>query len=340
MNAFPSAAAADTYRYGVAGRTLFPCTYNYMPVMMGDKLMCPVQLLLDGGLGFNYIYAPAEGHYTLYNDSGRYLIFYLNRPGSFDIYWPYEDESLVKQNGVFYVPLKHVAERFGLQLSQELTTSYGTVTRISLVSETMSDESLLQSINTQLSRAQDSYRSINSLAPPQQQKPAPIVYLGFDADTDSDVTSILDMLDAKEITATFFVTPEFAKTGDVRSIVVRGHTLGIRLDSGDELESLTYANQSLRFSALTQTRILRMSGEVDGETLGMLESGGYRLWEWKLDGQSTNLYKEIDNAKNACYVRFGCDEASVEALDKLLSQLKPLNAEYYAINEAQHPVRS
>lgn len=338
FNVIPPAAAADTYYYGVAGKTLFPCTYNYMPMMVGDELMCPVQLLIDG-LGFNYRNAPDEGNYTLYKD-GRFLIFYLNRPGSYDINWPYEDKSLLKLNGTYYVPLQHVAERFGFALSPPISTSYGTVIRISLIGETMSDQDLQKSISNQLSRAQESYKIINGIAPPPQPKPAPIVYLGFDADGESDVSGVLDVLDKQGISATFFVTPEFADSSGVRSIIVRGHTLGIRLDSSDSLDELAYTNQALRFSALTQTRILRLAGEVNDETRDALESSGYRLWEWKLDWENSNLYKSIDSAKNACYVRFGCDEASVDALVKLLNQLKSLNAEYFAVNEAQPPVRS
>lgn len=336
FNVIPPAAAADTYYYGVAGTTLFPCTYNYMPMMVGGELMCPVQLLIDG-LGFNYRNAPEEGNYTLFKD-GRYLIFYINRPGSYDINWIYEDKSLLKQNGTYYVPLQHIAERFGFVLSSPISTSYGTIIRISLISETMSDQDLQQSINNQLSRAQDSYKIINGIAPPPQPKPAPIVYLGFDADGESDVSDVLDILDEQGITATFFIAPEFADSSGVRSIIVRGHTLGIRLDSDSSLDGLTYTNQALRFSALTQTRILRLDGEAGEEKRDALEAGGYRLWEWKLDWESKNLFKSIDNAKNACYVRFGCDEASVEALVKLLNQLKTLDAEYYAVNEAQPPV--
>jgi peptidoglycan/xylan/chitin deacetylase (PgdA/CDA1 family) len=332
-------AAADTYHYGVGGVALFPCTYRYMPMQTSNGLMVPVNLLIESGLGLSGNFSEREASYTIYYTARprQFLTFFTNRSGSFDVRWSYSDQSILRQNGVFYVPLHFVAERLNFNAST-FSTPYGTVTRVSLATDTMTNSEVERTLSGRLSRAQESYRIMNGLAQPPPKVP-PNVYLGFNADMNSDISIILDLLDEKNITATFFITPEFAEHGDVRSIIVRGHTLGIQLDGSEDLNSLTYANEHLRLSALTQTRILLIP-EDPRLRYDILETVGYRLWKWELDGQSPNIFRTIDNAQNASYVRFRCDSESVETLTALLEQLKTLDAEYYAINEAQPPVLS
>jgi hypothetical protein len=333
-------AAADIYHYGVGGLTLFPCTYRYMPMQTANGLMVPMNLLLDSGLGLSSSYSEADDYYTIYYTANprQFLTFFISKSGSFDLRWSYNNQSLLRQNGVFYVPLHFVAERLGFNVST-FSTQYGTITRVSPASDGLTNSEVFRALDAALSRAQQSYRLINGLVLPPPPKTSPNVYLGFDADVGSDVSNVLEVLEYHDITATFFITPEYAKHGDVRSIIVRGHALGIKLEGNEDLDVLTYANEHLRLSALTQTRILRLP-EDTRMRFDIFETVGYRLWKWDLDGLSSNIFRTIDSAQNACYVRFGCDDDSVAALDILLEQLNAIDTEYFAISEAQPPVLS
>ena len=334
--------AADVYHYGVGGSTLFPCTYRFMPMQTNNGLMVPVDLLLEGGLGLSSSYSEMNGYFTLFYTArtGQFLTFYINKSGAYDLSWSYSDQSITRKNGVFYVPLDFVAERLGFNVST-FSTPFGTVTRVFTANDRLTDSDVENILSTNLSNAQENYRRVNGNdhVPPPEPKAPPNVYLGFDVDMDSDISSVLDILEAQNITATFFIAPGYAENSGVRSIIVRGHALGIRLDGGEDLDTLTYANEHLRLSALTQTRILRLPGDTTLK-YDSLEMVGYRLWEWPLDGLNSNIFRIIDNAQNACYVRFGCGDESVEALVILLEQLKMVDTEYFAINEVQPPVWS
>ncbi|MCL2080931.1 MAG: hypothetical protein FWH16_02410 [Oscillospiraceae bacterium] len=330
------AIAADVYHYGVGGAYLFPCTYSYMPMLSAGELMVPVNLLLHSGLGLSSTFSERNDYYTFYYTErpGQYLTFYMNKSGSYDLRWSYNDKSLLRKNGIYYVPLLFVAERLGFNAST-FQTRYGTVTRVSLADDTRTDEEVGRMISDGLSGELENYRLANGVQPPEPKAP-PNVYLGFDAETDGDISGVLELLGAEGITATFFITPEFAGHVGVRDIIVRGHALGIRLDGGEDLDMLTYTNELLRLSALTQTRLLLLPEDTRLK-YDILETVGYRLWQWELDGHSPNIFRTIDNARNASYVRFGCDDESVEALNELLGQLKTLDTEYYAVSEAQPP---
>ncbi|MCL1819782.1 MAG: hypothetical protein FWG36_03890 [Oscillospiraceae bacterium] len=328
----PSAAASDAYHFGVAGNRLFSCSYSYMPLQIGDTLYFPVQLLLDGNLGFSYDHSPGE-YYTLYltEQPDRYVVFHLHKSGSYDIKWQYSD-SMIRRNGVFYVSLNYVGNRLNL-VTSTFVTKYGTVSRVRKSDDTSSDSEVLRRIDDNLSRLQDDYRLRNGLEPITPPKPAPEIYLGFSVDADSDISAVLDVLNSRAITATFFIAPEYASNKGVRSIIVRGHTLGIRLDDDEDIDKLTRANETLRIMTLTQTRVLL--GDNSAE---IFEDIGYRLWDWKLNGMDSSVFRTVDNDRGACYILFECGEDSVEVLSDLLERLGTIDAGYYAINEAERPV--
>lgn len=185
----------------------------------------------------------------------------------------------------------------------------------------------------------------------------PTIYLTFDAGNtpDDTVGPLLELLDAEDVPATFFLTGRWtlAHPGAARDIADGGHSLANHGFSHFHMEMLPapvqlaeawWAEAAVRLvCGQTPTRLFRPPhGGTDERTETFLASHGFRtiMWtknpnDWRLDGSVSveSIRSAIEPLEDGDIVVFHLRNAeTVDALEELIPSLKAEGFRFSALD--------
>ncbi len=232
-----------------------------LPFYSSGVLYVPYTIFSQLSLGFYPSYVPEGGTLTMFSRNQR-LVYNLVSGTVTD-----EDDtvsylSAVTRGGVVFLPAAFTANHFGVQCSTLLSADGYRVIRFTTGSQVYDDSLFIEKAENLISyRVEQFVESQEPAAPdtpaetvtpsqepdpPEEEQTPPEIYLAVvDASTMEDA---LAQLEAAQVPAAFFLTAaEIAENGElVRRIEAAGHTVGLTVESGEDVEAgLSAANEAL-----------------------------------------------------------------------------------------------
>ena len=359
--AAPSARAAETVYFVVAGVDVQPVSDQTMPFWSGGYLYIPSSLFTGNtrkALGVSCV--GSSQTVILYSDGGaRSLIFDLSKSYTQDREGNISYPGAIQRGGVTFVPAFQVAKYFNLvysvtdvrkaNLPAGLDTGYLVWLRqpsfgasLGLTPEEFADASSY----SMAGRYADYRKSKEQTGAPSKAPEE----AGGDPDTVSgkgiylcleagDTTSaMLDDLDAYQVQAALFCSVEFLRDhGDLlRRMTATGQTIGLVADAGKTdqsvAEQLEEGNRLLELATCGKTRFAYIRNGSDADKQSAEEAGFHCLepdldrsvFELRSTGQASALLQKISSQKGDVTVWLG-DHVSATGIRAFL--LAARNAE-------------
>ena len=277
----PLAQAADLYFVAVNDTVPLTLSGDSAPFYSGGELYASRAVFSVSGLGITPSYNETGKTLTLFARSSR-IVFYLDENRTVDETGAELSLSVIRKNGVIYVPVAACAEHFGRSVSY-LTSSDGyRVLRFTSGSQVYDDSLFMEKAANLIAYRASQYQNEQSSGasdPPggqeqtgqndPQHDPATVYIAVTGAET---MERTLSLLSARGIPAVFFFTEDEIKANAelVLSVRAAGYPIGLTASAGeaDLQASLDRANEALDdllcyktlFALLTRAQIAEVSG--------------------------------------------------------------------------------
>ena len=273
--------------------------------------------------------------------SDKQLYFNLTTAQVFDGDGNYYVTTIVRKNGVAYVPVPFVCNFFGLSWSYIEGIGYGDILRITNSSSYMSDSEFIQAASSVMQPRYESYiqslgsgsatGSGNGSTTNSNSHADTPIYLSFEGVPSADILNTLDRFSAK---AAFYLSPDdiAADPDTVRRIYGSGHSIGI-LCGADPAADYTLGSQLLLEATRTRTVMVAAAPENSSACSAFAQQEQLKYWSFDTDladrygyGLSTgNITTRIDNAHMAMHLRFGVGDSTQRVLGSVLNYLNTNN---------------
>lgn len=381
----PSSAAPDVIFTAINDTFLRGLSPATMPTVVSGQAYVPYT---------TFTAAPNPGLIGKYDGVNNQLVLYnINRILTFDMANAItRDEQgtvygagAIRRNGTYYVPARVVCEAFGFRYSFIPGNLLGPIVRINTDGSGLSDDYLVSRGFSVMRTIYDQYqRDYGSPAEPEPQpggnpEPEPgdspepeqpeqpeqdplagkVVYLAIVGDVNEYTAQILDILDANQYPAAFFVTPraQGANADYLLRAAASGHVIGVNLygegtgfDSTQQLLCQAQDTQQV-IRAVTKGRARALmvpggSASLTQQQRDALIQAGYRLW----DGSGeTDLWAPAGEIYNSCVSQMrrtpgnvvlclGNNPASAQALSSLAPFFRSHQIEIRPLTETATPV--
>ncbi|MCX7615683.1 MAG: polysaccharide deacetylase family protein, partial [Clostridiales bacterium] len=348
-----SATATSKVIFTVVNDQFSDLKDSTMPFEKNGKFYVPYSLFLNGFGGIKAYYSTQEQTLVLY-DKEKIISFDIAHGFTYDQQMRTYEESAYTKNGTVFVPANFVCSMWGFYYST-ISSSKGTVVRISKSTPSLSDSMLLyigETVMTSLLEDYNNSRGNHSNGQPNTptegtpvSKPKKIVYLTFDSSPGDATSEILNTLSRYRYTATFFCTAENITAQDdiVRKIIIKGHSIGLNANSKLSAENfnnanaiikqLTLVNDLLEKTAKTKTRVIRLTDSarsgLSKDIRDSLYLSGYRIWDYTIDASdkkssysiSTTVINALKKTSRPAVVMLGNRPEDAKGLKAILSYL-------------------
>lgn len=285
-------------------------------------------------------YFSSNNTISLYR-SDRQLYFNLTTAQVFDGNGNYYVTTIVRKNGVAYVPVPFVCNFFGLSWSYIEGIGYGDILRITNSSSNMTDSEFVQAASSVMQPRYESYiQSLNTNSDPNKGNESSSdteshadtpVYLSFEGLPSTDILNTLDRFSVK---AAFYLSPDdiTADPDTVRRIYGSGHSIGI-LCGADAAADYALGSQLLLDAAQIRTVLVASAPENSSACNAFAQQEQLKYYSFDLDAadrhgyglSTTNITNRIDNAHRAMHLRFGVGESTQRVLGSILNYLNTNN---------------
>lgn len=345
--------AADLYFTSVDD-SLLPLTSATMPVWSGGKLYVPYTVFdrntTGVDLGVKCIYNRNSDTITLYTPQEMLLLVFDLKNGTCrdEITGSSYDSKAITRNGQPFLPVNFVCDYFDLAHNYTRVIE-GYLIRIKSGSAVLSDSDFIDAASDLIERRAREFNQ--SLIPPTSLPQLPIqptpsdatpvdapagdmrAYLAFRCEQAGELSTILDALDAGNVRAVFFCSPQIldAERDLVRRITGSGHSLGLLAEGQDEAASrdiLAEGNSLLARTIHSRT----MLAYADESLHGPLESEGWVCWNesFLLTPSDTtspytfanNTLSRLKNQTRTTFLTMNADKNTARVLPHLLRQLQ------------------
>ena len=339
--------AAITPAFVAVNDTFLPFSEEYMPFVVGGQIFMPVNVFAELSI---YPIGDAEEERVLLYKGARYLDF-STRSGQSEtrdqdrnlLAWPHARRI----GNRFYVPLRQVADFFGLTIELHETSrdiipqQQVLVVRI-VSSRSLNIQSLIGLNRNALRTAYNEYYAPPSPMPGEDEPPPPVeeppdyssilIHLSFYDISAGSAEWILDMLDIQAAFgyhSCFFVNARdiFYDPGLIRRISGAGHSLGIWLEEGTYEEYMS--TSALLFEAVKIRTVLVSGTEEAHSVMAEGEKNGLILWAsshnhgFYDDLSAPEINDMIPREDGARYsLMFSCSENAVSELPGVISFLR------------------
>jgi len=363
----PAVSQAAVIPYFMAvNDTLLPFNDSTMPFVSGGEFFVSDRVFEGDSLDVWAIGSGDLEFVRLYG-AGKYVDFYTARAITMDhdgntLHWP----SARRVGARFYVPLRHVAEHFGLSYEilevprDIIPNEQMWVVRI-ISSAVFNGQTFVGLNRNAIRTAYNDYFPSQSPQPPRPTvSPPPVIepppnhsdvtiYLSFFDISAGWAGGILDLLDIQEtsgyLSCFFLSSADIADNPDlIRRISGSGHSIGIWLEEGGFDEYLE-ASAFLFEAAKVKTVIVSANGAVEQAML-MADENGLVFWD---SAQSIVNYGNLSvNAITATIPRdsgvrrnllFSCSERAASVLPGVYSFLMVNEYSVVRITETTEPIR-
>lgn len=185
---------------------------------------------------------------------------------------------------------------------------------------------------------------------------APKIALTFDAAWgNEDTTQILDILDANDVKATFFMTGGWVESfpDNVKDIAARGHELGnhsenhkymTKLSDSKKSEEILKVHEKVKELTGIEMQVFRPPyGDYDNDVVTTAFKCGYYTIQWNVDSLDwkdygvSNIIKTVTNHKSlqngSIILLHNGAKYTAKALDELIKTLKAKGYEFVKISD-------
>lgn len=309
------ASAGNSLFFLSLNDTLAPQSAQTTPIQHGGWVYVPVTAFSSRVTGVNF------GIYYGFSESGDNLMFYnlSGKTMTFDLINgtatavnsdPPVPGTVVRQNGIYYVPAYALCRYFGLTYSF-YNTEYGPLLRMKDGNVILSDSLFISSASSMMRSQYNSYnQSQNSSgtttpttpSTPQPVTPEPVenapkfsLYLGLRANGETDLTAALNALASVQATAVVFFPADKLTdcAGQLRQAAGRGHKVGL-IPAGDTPQEKL---ESIRAGSRLVAQILRQEVWFVLGSDQTLSDAGYLCWSPGLTpsagGTAAEIYESI-----------------------------------------------
>ncbi|MDR2420809.1 MAG: hypothetical protein LBD49_01715 [Oscillospiraceae bacterium] len=342
------ADAAQIVCFTGVNDTLLPLRDATMPAYFGTTLYVPSGVFSYAGLSVSL--SAARGN--LYVTKGKLrLNFFLELGAVTDLDGViYEDTSVRRIGGLYFLPLEFVCGYFNLTYSI-IPCEPVSVLRIKTDDAVYNDKTFAGQFKKQMETYYDEYLAAKASAqrpsptpggaPPPETPPAyegSTVYLSFYGVSGEYAPRVLDALKLGSARACFFMSEhELAESPDLaRRVYGEGHSLGIWLETGGA-EELSRAAALLFEAAKVKTPLAASPPEVSGDARTLCAERG-------LIYRDASVYSPDDAAEDAGSflpvsrysvkdIRFECSDGALKALPAAIALFGEAGLPLRAITE-------
>lgn len=373
----PPAGAASGIYFTAVNDQLLSLSSSTMPIIRDGTVFVPYSVfnpdVAKVSVGVFYSRNTSENTITLF-DKQKILTFDLKRGYSYTKDNAYTAKATAR-NGIIYIPVYFVCNYFGLDYSY-LSTDQGPLIRIKNSSAVLSDYGFTRAAKQMMLQYLKEYKQSTagegketaapqpipsssgggspkpnaSSAPsnaPTTQEPekAGLVFLAFSCSASGTGKTLLDTLDAADLSAFFFFRPgDLAANDDlVRRMVGSGYGIGLNLtgNEGNAEAALAEGNALLASIARVSTRML-IAPNATNEQKAAWTKAGYIVWESNITSTYTGtssysmaqaLEKKIDRKALTARVLLGDGGLTAGALPHILNYLNKNGYEMRPITE-------
>ena len=343
--------AADLYFTSVDD-SLLPLTSATMPVWSGGRLYVPYtvfdQNITGVDLGLKCIYNRNSGTVTLYTPQRMLLLVFDLESGTCrdEITGNSFDTKAISRNGQPFLPANFVCDFFDLERTYTRIDE-GYLVRIKSGNVVLSDSKFIDAANDLIDRRVREYNQSltpptqsdlpasppEELDPPEEHAADVRTYLAFRCEQGDDLPGILDALDAGNIRAVFFCTPDFlaAEQDLVRRIMGSGHSLGLLAEGESEADSRNILTEGSALLARTTHSRTTLAYVPDTQSV-TLEDEGWVCWNESYlltltDSMSpytfaANTLRRLKNQTRTTFLTMDADQNTARVLPHLLLQLQ------------------
>lgn len=349
--------AVDSVYFTAVNENLCPLNDATMPFWSGGNLYVPSTVFSSYDLGISYARDTSSQTALLYTGS-KTLEFDLANGGANNTAGIYYSARAVTRQGYICFPLAFVSSYFGLSYSIQ-ETPYVPLVRVRS-SPGLSDSQFIDAASTLMASRYNAYLQSkktpttkpNSNPGSESSQPAVVppgteeteiknttqVLLAVRAGEDEALTAMLNTLDRYGYKATFFFAPDALTGRDdlLRRIVSSGHRLGLIQPSDGDMEALQRANELLRRSTGTTTRMVLASQSESAL------AAGYAVYTPSLSaenlgstasGRAARIMSGIEAGGGTVKVLLGGDDLSASALNTVCMELRTDNDTVRAVDE-------
>lgn len=259
-------------------------------------------------LGIYYGFSENNDSLVFYNLSGKTMTFDLVNGTATAVNGdPPVPGTVVRQNGVYYVPAYALCRYFGLTYSF-YNTEYGPLLRIKDGNAILSDSLFISSTSSMMRSRYNSYNQsqnnggTTTPSTPQPVTPEPVenapqfsLYLGLRANGETDLTAALNALASVQATAVVFFPADKLTdcASQLRQAAGRGHKVGL-IPVGDTPQAKL---ESVQTGSRLVAQILRQEVWFVLGSDQTLSEAGYLCWSPGLTpsagGTATEIYESI-----------------------------------------------
>jgi len=287
-------------------------TATQMPFMSGGEMYIPHDFL-NGFAGLKTFYNASLGQLMVYDFESR-ITFDLKNDITFDDNGILIPEEGISKNGLIFVPVKLLSERFGFYYSLVTNYKWGIVVRICSYQPDTSDQIAISNNSARIKVIYNQYNaaysttttraSSHTVTQPASSTEAPSSTVTTTTTTapklpvdagimitgaiGPEYSSMLDLLSEKGISAAVFFTAEDIL--EYPELVIRtfceGHSVGLSLSRYSCLDDASKANEALFRLLRIRSRLVCIEGGIGSAPMGTADSlkeNGYILWEPEYD---------------------------------------------------------
>lgn len=297
--------------------TLVPQSSQTTPIQHSGWIYVPITAFSNRVTGVNfgiyYGFSENSDSLTFYNLSGKSMTFDLVNGTATAVNGDTPvPGTVVRQNGIYYVPAYALCRYFGLTYSF-YNTEYGPLLRMKDSSAILNDSLFLSSTSSMMRSRYNSYNQSQNQnndgtttpttpSTPQPTTPEPVenapqfsLYLGLRADGTTSLTAALNALASVQATAVvFFPADQLAGCADqLRQAAGQGHKVGL-IPVGDTPQARL---ESVQTGSRLVAQILRQETWFVLGSDQTLADAGYLCWTPGLtpsaSGTATEIYESI-----------------------------------------------
>lgn len=367
----PAVAAANitfTAVNDVFARGVSP---SNMPTRVGGVMYVSYNIF-RGTPGLKAVYNSKTDQLVLYNSS-HILTFDMASGVAYDEQGTAYGSNAVKMNSTYYVPAKIVCDCFGFEYSYISKGVLGPIVRINSDQNTVSDDVLVERGFTAMRGIYNEFQASYGVevTPPVSPEtptaptkpdtngtsqppttpaelPKKVVYLAFEGTMNGDTGTILDILSARNYTATFFASISSQPDYILRAAAC-GHTIGNNLGGNGPLaQQAELTSKKINSITKTKPRVLMIPGgskAAGQQNVDSLIDSGYRIWDSSSnisEGSANAIYnaavKQLSRANKSVVLCLDNSAASAAALSSLCTYFAAQNYEVRPITEINTPI--
>jgi hypothetical protein len=344
------ASASQIVCFTGVNDTLLPLREATMPAYFGTTLYVPSNVFSLAGLTVSL--SSARGNLYAYRGKLRLNFFIELGAVSDQDGVVYEDVSVQRLGGLYFLPLEFVCDYFKLTYSI-IPSDPASILRVKSSDAVYNDKTFAGHFKDRMDTYYSEYLAAKATAaarptatpipgaptpPPTPTYEGSTVYFSFYGVSEEYTPRLLDTLKLASVNACFFISADelMASPALARRIYGEGHTVGVWLNSAGA-DEYARAGSRLFEAAKIKTTLISSPPEIAADAQSLAAELGliYRPASVYADGVTpSGVIALLPEARNSVTdVRFRCDETALNTLPAALSLFGGLGFSIDAITE-------